>query len=180
LPECLIFPPDFSFSNVQNNVLQFYNLSNNQNGQLNNSFIWYFGDGDSSVIVNPQHTYTTQGTYQVKLLYKNPGGCTKEVTKPITVSGTVTSVGSNLGANIGIRVSPNPVHEYLYVDGFSSLERWMILEIHNLNGQKIISQNLLSSMRSVGVNVERLVPGFYILTLRRRNGMPVFLKFKKQ
>jgi len=180
LPDCPIFPADFSFSQVQNNIFQFYNLSNSQNSQLNNSFIWYFGDGDSSLIVNPQHTYAIPGVYQVKLVYKSSGGCTEEVSRIVIVSGTVTSVSSNPGVNIGVQLRPNPAHDYLYLDGFSSLDRWMILEIHNLNGQKIISQNLPGSIRSVGVNVERLVPGFYILTLHRRNGKPVFLKFTKQ
>jgi gliding motility-associated-like protein len=34
---------------------------------------WYFGDGDSSVINNPVHTYDTTGDYQVILVASEPG-----------------------------------------------------------------------------------------------------------
>ncbi len=31
------------------------------------AFMWYFGDGDSSVLINPSHTYATPGTYNAQL-----------------------------------------------------------------------------------------------------------------
>jgi gliding motility-associated-like protein len=43
---------------------------------------WYFGDGDSSTIQNPAHTYTREGTFTVRLTVTNSGGCTRTVTKP--------------------------------------------------------------------------------------------------
>lgn len=37
---------------------------------------WYFGDGDSSSMVNPMHTYDSTGNYQVVLRAENPAsGC---------------------------------------------------------------------------------------------------------
>ena len=181
LPPCPIFPPDFSFTQVPNqpNFFEFFVLNGGPNSILNNSFVLYFGDGDSSLTAYSQHTYVASGSYQVKLLYRNPQGCSREIIKTVIVS-TPTSINFIPGENVGIRMHPNPVNNYLYVDGFPSSERWMILEVHNLNGQKIISQNLLSGIRSIGLNVERLAPGFYILTLRPKNGIPVFLKFTKQ
>jgi len=38
------------------------------------SWQWDFGDGHKSVLQNPQHTYSKQGTYTVTLLVKGPGG----------------------------------------------------------------------------------------------------------
>lgn len=34
-------------------------------------FIWYFDDGDSSLLLNPSHTYTTPGTFEVLLIGTN-------------------------------------------------------------------------------------------------------------
>lgn len=35
---------------------------------------WYFGDGDSSLVKNPTHEYTTPGTYTITLIAGNPQG----------------------------------------------------------------------------------------------------------
>jgi len=50
-------------------TISFQNLSNN-----GGSFIWDFGDGLSSTIYNPTHTYTSFGTFAVSLI-ANGGGC---------------------------------------------------------------------------------------------------------
>jgi PKD repeat protein len=39
-----------------------------------NSWLWFFGDGESSFVQNPSHTYVTAGTYTVKLQISGPGG----------------------------------------------------------------------------------------------------------
>ncbi|WP_127131066.1 PKD domain-containing protein [Pseudoflavitalea rhizosphaerae] len=47
---------------------------------------WYFGDGATSNDINATHTYSTPGTYNVKLVntYTN---CTDSITKSITITG---------------------------------------------------------------------------------------------
>jgi gliding motility-associated-like protein len=49
-------------TDILNPTFDFYNLS--QDGQ---SYIWVFGDGDSSQIENPSHTYLGTGNYCIKL-----------------------------------------------------------------------------------------------------------------
>ncbi|MEO7312337.1 MAG: PKD domain-containing protein [Chitinophagaceae bacterium] len=36
---------------------------------------WYFGDGDSSSVTNPVHTYTSNGSFTVTLIVRNASGC---------------------------------------------------------------------------------------------------------
>ncbi len=50
-------------------VINFQNLSNN-----GSSFYWDFGDGDTSILFNPQHTYSNFGSYTVKLI-ADGGSC---------------------------------------------------------------------------------------------------------
>lgn len=45
------------------------------------SYMWYFGDGDSSSLANPSHTYSTPGNYTVSLSIANGQGCTNVVTQ---------------------------------------------------------------------------------------------------
>lgn len=43
------------------------------------SWQWHFGDGQTATQMNAQHTYTTAGTFTVKLVYTTAGGCTDSV-----------------------------------------------------------------------------------------------------
>jgi PKD repeat protein len=54
------------------------------------SWLWTFGNGSSSNLQNPAAvTYTTAGTYTVKLIASNANGASAPVTKTITVTATV-------------------------------------------------------------------------------------------
>lgn len=60
--------PAFNFSQQLMKVLF------NNNSQYGVSYSWNFGDGTSSTKVNPSHTYTAPGVYEVKLTATNPNG----------------------------------------------------------------------------------------------------------
>lgn len=46
------------------------------------SYLWDFGDGNTSTRANPSYTYTLQGTYTVKLTITTSTGCTETLTLP--------------------------------------------------------------------------------------------------
>lgn len=60
------------------------------------SYLWTFGDGNTSTASNPSHTYTTQGTYTVKLVITTSSGCTDSIT-----------------VNNAVRVGSKPVADFL-------------------------------------------------------------------
>jgi hypothetical protein len=68
-----IFNADFIF-NVNNDIVTFNNLSSNFENVL-----WDFGDGNTSNIENPQHTYTSSGTFNVELHAFTNGGCLVDI-----------------------------------------------------------------------------------------------------
>jgi PKD repeat protein len=45
-----------------------------------NSWLWNFGDGTTSTLENPSHTYSTAGYYNVTLTTTNLNGCSNSVT----------------------------------------------------------------------------------------------------
>jgi len=47
--------------------------------------LWNFGDGDTSTLAQPTHTYITGGIYNVQLTVTNAHGCKDSITKSITV-----------------------------------------------------------------------------------------------
>ena len=57
-----------------------------QNTTLNGDFFqWYFGDGNSSTLVNPNNTYDLPGTYEILLIATDQKGCIDSIQKPITI-----------------------------------------------------------------------------------------------
>jgi large repetitive protein len=53
---------------------------------------WNFGDGNTSVLVNPSHSFTSPGTYNVTLTGTSAiNGCTSSITKPVVVSPNPTA-----------------------------------------------------------------------------------------
>lgn len=50
------------------------------------SWLWSFGDGTSSTLKNPSHSYSSSGTYQVALTVKDSEGLSDTTTRGVTVS----------------------------------------------------------------------------------------------
>lgn len=79
---------DFTFNQLGTYAplyIQFINLSSNAD-----SYSWDYGDGTTSTEVNPNHLYTTGGTYTVRLNATNSGGTTTK-TKSVIVSSPPSS-----------------------------------------------------------------------------------------
>jgi gliding motility-associated-like protein len=53
------------------------------------SYEWSFGDGGTSTATNPTHTYTTNGTYNVRLIATNAAGC-----KDTFTSSSLVNIGA--------------------------------------------------------------------------------------
>lgn len=57
------------------------------------SYLWQFGDGDSSVLTNPTHTYNTPGFYTVSLIAVSNQGTRDTLKKINYISVTIPNVG---------------------------------------------------------------------------------------
>ena len=82
-------PPAASFTYSCNQLAcSFVDGSSDDNGI--NSYSWNFGDGGSSTSQNPNHTYSSVGSYTVTLTVTDTGGQSDSSTQTVTVSsGTV-------------------------------------------------------------------------------------------
>lgn len=47
----------------------------------NLTYVWYFGDGDSSTVKNPSHVYTQEGIYTISLTARDLNGCDSSIVK---------------------------------------------------------------------------------------------------
>ncbi len=55
-----------------------------------NTYLWAFGDGDSSMAVDPMHQYPGTGNYSVTLIASTVNGCNDTITAPLQVSQPVS------------------------------------------------------------------------------------------
>jgi PKD repeat protein len=55
------------------------------NGASISSYLWTFGDGDSSYLTNPIHVYDTAGTFTIKLLISSANGCLDSIYQSLTI-----------------------------------------------------------------------------------------------
>ena len=79
-------------------TVSFTNSSTTTNGAIN-SWIWNFGNGQTSTAANPTSTYPTAGTYVVSLIATTSHGCTDTLRGSVTISSLpIADAGSN--ANI--------------------------------------------------------------------------------
>ncbi|MFH1026939.1 MAG: PKD domain-containing protein, partial [Pseudomonadota bacterium] len=70
--------------------IAFYNGSYSSTGTIT-SYTWEFGDGQYATVANPQHTYTTAGTYTVRLSVMDSNGQMGTYSQAVTVQASVAT-----------------------------------------------------------------------------------------
>jgi PKD repeat protein len=96
-----IYPIADFYSNVTSGDAPLTVAFTDVNTGISNSWIWTFGDGYASDIRNPTHTYSTAGTYTVKLTVKNNLDVTNTNIKTnyITVNGATNAPFAHFTSN---------------------------------------------------------------------------------
>lgn len=86
-------PPTIIFTTAPSSACApgaIYFIDNSLSGAFNdklNTWLWNFGDGATSNLQDPIHTYVTPGTYSVTLTVTTDAGCTNNnTTTPLTVT----------------------------------------------------------------------------------------------
>ena len=81
------------------------------NSQNATTYLWNFGDGQTSTDVNPYHYYSVPGSYNVTLIAYS------DFCDPDTASAVISVVSDvdEAGYDAGVSISPNPAHNYLHI-----------------------------------------------------------------
>jgi len=127
---------NFSYS-TNGNIVTFTNTSSsNMNNPLN--YFWDFGDGNTSVLVNPSHTYTSIGIYSVNLIVTD---CIFSDTASFTVPLGTTGIHEN--EIYQIQIYPNPTNSYLNFDYGKVINGYNLI-IKNIFGQQVFHKRITS------------------------------------
>ncbi len=159
-------------------------IVNTSSGNIT-SYLWDFGDGNTSMLPYPQHTYSTVGNYQICLtvadsncaktycdsssIYKSAGINSINVIAPI-----LTNISSSLEEN-RISIFPNPSKDFVFIN-LNNDFRTTSIELLTLLGEVIVQQNS-------NANVVRLMlpenSGVYLLRITSDTGQKIIKVIKR-
>lgn len=93
---------DFNIENSSSCELPVTAIFTNKSGDLaNNSFSWNFGDGGTSTVTSPTHSFTKEGTFNITLTATDARGCSNSVTKSNMIVDENFSVDIDFSDTIG-------------------------------------------------------------------------------
>jgi subtilisin family serine protease len=129
------------------------------------SWLWDFGDGNTSTQQNPVHSYTLVDTYLVKLTVTNADGCSDMQTTTIRATGFNVSL-NDLNYQRGITVYPNPGTGIFFVELKDQASTQFQARIVDLNGKAIRSwQEPYRAQSKLELDLHELTDGVYFLHL---------------
>ncbi|MBA6316588.1 PKD domain-containing protein [Cellulophaga baltica] len=113
------------------------------------TYTWDFGDGTTATTANPSHTFTTAGTYDVKLTVTDngtPSLSSSEVTLPITVTAPANQAPIAVADNYSvIKGTNNNLFNVIENDSDPDGDTLTVtLELFPLNGTATMSGNQVS------------------------------------
>ena len=107
-------------------------LPNDSTGMTYN---WYFGDGDSSDLSTPYHTYARDSIYKVKLVIMDSSGCSSKSDSTLKV--IYSSINSSLEPIIQISIEPNPFNEIALLSYYLPTLEKVTIYLYNYTGEQI-------------------------------------------
>lgn len=154
--ELLAPAADFSFSGT-GFTYSFTDLSTN----APTSWEWEFGDGLTSALQNPSHTYAVGGNYTVCLTATNIYGS----------DSTCKMLGGNAVENYfvnNVQIFPNPANDFAVIElGNFKADA---VEVLNVLAQEMLVSYNYSQNNSLELNTINLLPGNYIVKVKNDDG----------
>jgi len=142
---------DFTFTD---SILTVNFTSTSQNAE---SYFWDFGDGYTSTATNPSHTFSTFGTYYVKLIVIND--CVKDsITIPVILT---TSVSLNYISESKTLLFPNPCGNEININ-IDKIDDYRVV-INDLTGRVIIIKEFNGNNQKI--NTSSISPSIYVLSI---------------
>ncbi len=129
------------------------------------NFNWNFGDGGSSTLSTPQHTYAATGTYTVTVSVSNTCG-TSSTTMQLQIGNTGIEDVNNTS---NIRLFPNPATNLITIsnDNATAIEG---IVIYNAVGQKVFESNMNTTQKEWSIDISPLASGLYHAKIMLKNG----------
>ena len=143
---------DFSYASTGQTV-QFTDASPNAT-----SWDWNFGDGNTSNLQNPMHTYAADGIYDVTLVTYG-GVCSKVETI------TIGTIGVNEPIELNASVYPNPAAEAVTLAFNVPLVQKGAILVYTVDGRLVLETEVSAGENEFLLDVRSLANGVYWINL---------------
>jgi subtilisin family serine protease len=131
------------------------------------SWFWDFGDGNTSILMNPTHTYTQPGTYEIYLQTANSTGCSDATNKTIEVVNFPVSTNGIEQLNNSVKIYPNPTNDILNIELRLDKITEVKFQLFDAIGQLVLtSDRKVSNNEKTLLNLNDLPSGVYFLQIR--------------
>jgi hypothetical protein len=120
------------------------------------NLLWKFGDGTTSALLNPQHSYNGAGTYTVTLLATN-ATCTDSTQRTVLVLGPT---GISESENNSASIFPNPATHHLTIKSKAMI---VSLKLFDVSGKELSVKSNTSNLTEL--ELSGLEPGVYFLEI---------------
>ncbi len=131
---------------------------------------WDFGDGTTSKLKSPTHSYSNGGAYTVKLkLTDSLYMCTEEITRELQIGVEGIQVIEE-----GFTLYPNPFNEILSIESEKTDLAGAKIKIYNILGQEMTTRTIEKDSESIVLDMQNLNPGNYIVQLRAEDKNYIF------
>ncbi|OSZ78625.1 hypothetical protein CAP35_10350 [Chitinophagaceae bacterium IBVUCB1] len=152
---------DFTYSNAG----PFFTFTNKSVNAT--SYNWYFGDGNTSALQNPIHSYTVMGDKTVMLVATNATTNCKD-----TSYGKVfvpTSVESANHAKVAIDIYPNPTTGLLYISNRTN-EKIKSIQVYSMQGKLVQTYSNPSGV----IDMRHLSSATYMVRVQTASGLSYY------
>ena len=138
-------------------TVDFTDLSTNAS-----AWLWTFGDGNSSTLQNPTHTYAAVGSYTVFLEVTSPEGCTATWAGTIKVEDLTSSIDET-GLSASISTYPNPTNGDLNIaldiENYEEANAVM----YNTLGEVVASKTFANGSKALTLDLSQAAKAVYYL-----------------
>ncbi|HTO15829.1 MAG TPA: PKD domain-containing protein, partial [Edaphocola sp.] len=130
-------------------------------------YLWDFGDGNTSTVVAPSHTYDSEGYYLVSLTVSNE--CGSNDTSLLIHVDLVTGVKA-VNNNIDVEVYPVPAQNKLTIETLSNGLKIKSVSLFSTLGQELHVINQINNSKT-DLDITTLPSGNYFLKIETDKGM---------
>ncbi|MBK7587358.1 MAG: T9SS type A sorting domain-containing protein [Bacteroidetes bacterium] len=123
------------------------------------SYKWYFGDGDSSNVANPLHTYITNGSYDITMIVTNACGSDTSIQQIKIITGLDEPQIQDL------LIYPNPATSQLFIDLKAYAGHDVGLYLMDMKGELLRKENYANASKVIRLDIASLSMGTYLLRM---------------
>ncbi|MFN8395559.1 MAG: PKD domain-containing protein [Bacteroidia bacterium] len=153
-------------------VANFTDLSTN----TPTGWLWDFGDGGTSTVQNPSHTFATIGLFFVCLTASNDCGTTAAYCQDVDIISAIDD--AEIWNEVGI--FPNPAHNSFTVSGLSAKVGKLNVEVYDLYGRLVVSREAQTGLQfQEEVSLEGLSSAVYVLKVSKAGKSRTFRLVKE-